>query len=65
MNPTIQLIQLTMKFEREEKAQRHTLATHSDALINELSDYLHKFTNRINHIFNPPRRQQYCSCQCV
>ncbi len=61
MNPTIQLIQLTVRFEREEEAQRHTSAAHRVDLTNELR----KLNGRIKHIFNPPRRQQYCSCQCA
>jgi hypothetical protein len=35
MNPTIQLIQLTVRFERQEKAQRHSFTTHRDDLTNE------------------------------
>lgn len=62
MNPTIQLIQLTVKFEREEQAQRHSFATHSAALICELSDYFHKLNGRIKHLFNPPHRKQCCQC---
>jgi hypothetical protein len=62
MNPTIQLIQLTVKFEREEQSQHHSLVTKSDALISELSDYLHKLNGRIKQTFNQPRRQQCCQC---
>jgi hypothetical protein len=62
MNPTIQLIQLTVKFEREEQLQRHTFTRHSTAPIIELSDYLHKLNGRIKQTFNQPRRQQCCQC---
>jgi hypothetical protein len=62
MNPTIQLIQLTVKFEREEQAQSHSFASHSNSLISELSGYFHKLNGRIQHIFNQPRRQQCCQC---
>ncbi len=62
MNPTIQLIQLTVKFERQEKAQRHSFTTQSNGRTNEKSVSLLKLNNRIKHIFTPPHRQQCCQC---
>ena len=62
MNPTIQLVQLTVRFERQEKAQRHSFVTHRDGLPNEQSGYLPNLSNRIKQFFNPPRHQQCCEC---
>lgn len=62
MNPTIQLIQLTVRFEHQEQAQRHAFTTQWNGRTNEKSVSLLKLNNRIKHIFNPPRPQQCCQC---
>lgn len=62
MNTSIQLIQLTVRIEREEKAQRCASTTHCVELVSELAGYLHKLNNRIKQTFNPPRHQHCCEC---
>ena len=62
MNPTIQLIQLTVRFEREEQAQRRSFMTHRNGRTNEKSVSLLKLNNWFKHIFNSPRPQQCCQC---
>ena len=62
MNPTIQLINLIVRFEHEAKAQRHALTTQHDGFTNEQPGLLSKLNNHIKYIFNPPRYQPSCRC---
>ncbi|MFL7837284.1 MAG: hypothetical protein AB8I52_00670 [Candidatus Promineifilaceae bacterium] len=62
MNPTIQLIQLSMRFERPQNGR--TLSF----MIGRFDfnfDYLHKLSDQLRTLFNPPRRHSCCECaQC-
>ena len=49
MNPTIQLINLTVRFEHEAKAQRHALTTQHDGFTNEQPGLLSKLNNHIKY----------------
>lgn len=62
MGPTIQLIQLTMRFEHQEKVQRHASTTYRDRFISKQSGLTHRLQNHIRHTIIPPRRQQRCEC---
>lgn len=54
MEPTIQLIQLTVRVEREAEAQRHSYRVYRDDLADEKPVHLlaYKRYNRIKRFFN-------------
>ena len=64
MGPTIQLIQLTVRAEREAEAQCRPYIAYRDDLANEkpLRLLAHKPDNRIKRILNLFRRRQPCEC---
>ena len=62
MEPTIQLIHLMLRAEREEEAQRRLHMTPTDNLVEEKPIYSPKRDNHIKRNFNSPCRQQWCEC---
>lgn len=62
VNPTIQMIQLTVRFEHQEKAHSCSFVTHQDDLPNEQPSFIQKQNDRIEHIFNPLQHKQCCQC---
>jgi hypothetical protein len=64
MEPTIQLIQLTLRVEREAEAQRRPYMVYRDDLVDEKPVRLlaHQRDNRVKRIFNLFRRRQPYEC---
>jgi hypothetical protein len=64
MGPTIQLIQLTVRVEREAEAQGRPYMVYRDDFVDEKPVRLlsHKRDNRIKRILNLLRRRQPCEC---
>ena len=64
MGPTIQLIQLMLRVEREAEAQRRPYMAYRDDLADEKPVRLlaHKRDNGIKRVFNLLRRRQPCEC---
>jgi hypothetical protein len=62
MNPSIELIQLTVRIERDEAAKRHQHLAHSDDFADETPVRSAERDNRIKHIFKLPRRRPQCEC---
>jgi len=62
MDPTIQLIQLMLRVEREVEAQRRPQVSPRDNLMDEKPVRPTKRDNRIKHIFNLLRRRQQGEC---
>ena len=62
MDPTIQLIQLMLRVEREAEAQCRPYMAYRDDLVDEKPVRLlaHKGDNRIKRILNLLRRRQPC-----
>lgn len=62
MGPTIQLIQLTLRIERENEAQRRPHPAAVDNFAEELPVRSVSRGNHTSHIFQEPRRPQ---CECA
>jgi len=62
MDPTIQLIQLMLRVEREAEAQRRPQVSYRDNFEDEKPLRPAKRDNRIKHIFDLPRRRQQGEC---
>jgi hypothetical protein len=62
MGPTIQLIQLTLRVEREAKIQRRSSMAYRDELVDERTVHPPKQDNRIKDNFNLLHRRQQCEC---
>ena len=62
MNPAIQLIQLTLRVEREAEAQRRPYMAYRNDLADEKPVRPPKRDNRIKGNFNLLRRRQRCEC---
>ena len=62
MDPTIQLIQLTLRVEREAEAQRRPYMAYRNDLADEKTVRSPKRDNRIKRNFNLLRRRQRCEC---
>ena len=62
MGPTIQLIQLTLRFEREAERQRHSSMAYRDDLADEETVHPLRQDNRIKDNFNLLHRRQQCEC---
>ena len=62
MGPTIQLIQLTLRIEREAKIQRRSSMAYRDDLADEKTVHPSKQDNRIKDNFNLLHRRQQFEC---
>ena len=62
MNPVIQLIQLTLRVEREAEAQRRPYMAYRDGLADEKTVRPSKQENRVKGNVNLFRQQQ---CECA
>ncbi len=64
MGPTVQLIQLVVRVEREAEGQYRPHSTYRDDFADEKQVRLlaHKRDNRIKRILNLLRRRQPCEC---
>ena len=62
MDSAIQLIQLTLRVEREAEAQRRLYTAYRDDLADEKTVRPSKQDNRIKHNFNLLHRRQWCEC---
>lgn len=62
MEPTIQLIQLMMRVEREAEAHRHRHGSYGDNFEAEKSVCSDKCDHRSKPRFTLPRRRQPCEC---
>ena len=62
MGPNIQLIQLTLRIEREAEAQRRPYMAYRDDLVDENPVRPSRQDNRIEGDFNLLRRRQQCEC---
>ena len=62
MDSAIQLIQLTLRVEREAEAQRHPYMTHRDDLADEKPVGPSRRVNRIKRNFDLLHRKQQCEC---
>jgi len=64
MGPNIQLIQLTLRVERNAEAQRRPQMAYSDDLAAEKPVYRStpKRNSRVKRSFNLTHRQQNCEC---
>jgi hypothetical protein len=62
MNPTIQLIQLTLKVEREAEVQRRPYMVYRDDLVDEKPVRPSKREDRVKGSFNLLHRRQQCEC---
>lgn len=62
MGPTIQLIHLTVRAEREAEAQCHSFTVYQDDFVDEkmVRRLAYKQDHRIKRILNLFRRQQPC-----
>jgi hypothetical protein len=62
MDPTIQLIQLTLRVEREAEAQRRSSMAYRDDLVDEKPVRPSKRENRVKGSFDLFYRRQRCEC---
>jgi hypothetical protein len=62
MGPTIQLIQLTLRFEREAERQRRSSMAYRDDLADEKTVHPLRQDNRIKDNFNLLQRRQQREC---
>ena len=62
MDSAIQLIQLTLRVEREAEAQRRPYVAYRDDLADEKTVRPPKRDNRIRRNFNLLHRRQRCEC---
>ena len=62
MGPSTQLIQLTLRVEREADAQRRPYMAYRDDLADERTVRLPKRDNRIKRNFDLLYRRQQCEC---
>jgi hypothetical protein len=62
MGPEIQLIQLSLRVEREAEAQRRPYMAYRDGFADEEVVRPRKQSNRIKGSFNLFRRRQLCEC---
>ena len=62
MGPTIQLIHLALRVERENEAKRHPHPAAVDNFAAEIPARPTGRNNQSNRIFNLPRRRPQCEC---
>jgi len=62
MGPTIQLIHLTLRFEREAQIQRRSSMAYRDDPADEKTVHPPRQDNRIKDNFNLLHRRQRCEC---